>query len=211
MNPTNLVVVGNGPLLALAVAIATAERGAERIHTVALEPQEIAMFDVSSLGERAPGVTDVFAAIGPAALNFARFDLWAKLKLAGYRCATLVHRSANCDPSAMLADNVLVGAAAVVDAGASVARGSIVNAGSIVGANTTVGAWCWLASGVILGTQSSIGSHSVLGMGVNIADGASINGPCEIDTPGMYRGEWAEGTFLSPEFSLPGARLVRPH
>jgi UDP-3-O-[3-hydroxymyristoyl] glucosamine N-acyltransferase len=210
VNATNLVVIGSGPMLTLALSLATAERGADHVHAIVLDSRDIATFDAMSLTDHAPGTTEAFAAVGSSALNFARFDLWAKLKLAGYRCATLVHRDARCDPSVTLADNVLVGAAAVVQAGASIGRGSIVGAGSIVGVDTKIAPWCWLANGVVLGNQVSLGAHAVLGVGVGIADVASIEGPCEIDVAGTYRGAYGPGTFISPEFPLPGARVVRP-
>jgi hypothetical protein len=209
MSEFGLVIIGHGPVATLALAMAIADRGEGRVHAVSLEPQQIAGFALSAIEQFPPESTEVFAAIGPAALSFARYDLWAKLKLGGYRFATLVHRWARCDPSAKLAENVLVGAGSVVDVGTDIGRGSILGSGTVVGVGTKVDQWCWLASGVVVGANASIGPHVVLGMGVNIADGANIKGPCEIDVAGTYRGEWAPGTFISHELPMPGARLVR--
>lgn len=209
MSESSLVIVGHGPIATLAVAIAIADRAEGRVHTISVEPQKVAEFALSMIEQYPPESTEIFAAMGPNALNFARYDLWAKLKLAGYRFATLVHHGARCDPSAKLAENVLVGAGSVVDVGADIGRGSILCSGCVVGVGAEVDQWCWLASGVVLGANLSIGPHVVLGMGVNIADGANVKGPSEIDVAGTYRGEWAPGTFISPELPMPGARLVR--
>ena len=203
-----LVVIGEAPLATLAATIGVTERGAAHVRVVDLPPERIAGDALEMLAELRPESTDVFAAIGVAALNYARFDLWAKLRLAGFRCAVLVHPRAFVDPSAVLGDNVLVGPGAVVEPGAKVGRGTIVGSAAVVGSDASIGPWCWLASRSVVGAGATLGSHSVLGGGVHLADRAAFPGPGEITVAGSYRGTFPAGTFIASEFPAPGARLV---
>lgn len=206
--PRNLVVVGEAPLATLAAAIGVMERGAARVRVVELAPDQIAATDLGFLSGDPPETTDTFAAIGLSALNYARFDLWAKLRLKGYRCAALAHPRACVDSTATLGDNVLVGPNAVLEPEVRIGRGTIVGASSTVGTASSVGPWCWIARGGVVGAKVSVGAHVVLGCGVQLSDNARFPGPGEIDVAGTYRGVFAAGTFVSPEFAPAGARLV---
>ena len=202
-DPRRLVIVGQEPVASLAAAIGAAARGTDRVRVVPLTPDRIADFDAGQLASEPTDSTDAFAAIGLSALNYARYDLWAKLRLAGYRCAPLVHPAAQVDASASLGDNVLVGPMAAVEPDAALGPGSILNAGAIVGSSARIGAWCWLARGTIVGAGCAVGDHVVLGSGVELADHTIFPGPGEIDVPGAYRGSYPAGTFRAPEFPDP--------
>lgn len=204
-----LVVIGEAPLATLAGAIGIMERGTANVRVVDLTPDRVAADTLDCLAGDPADTTDVFAAIGLSALNYARFDLWAKLRMKGYRCATLVHPRAHVDPSAVLADNVLVGPNASIESDVHVGRGTIVGAATSLGTAAAIAPWCWLARGVVVGARASIGAHTVLGTGVQLADGTQFPGPGEIDVAGAYRGTYPAGMFLSPEFRSAGARLVR--
>lgn len=203
-----LVIIGEPPLATLAATIGVMERAAGNVRVVELPPDRIADSDLGFLADDSPESTDVFAAIGLSALNYARFDLWAKLKLRGYRCATLVHPRACVDASAALADNVLVGPSASIEPEVRVGRGTIVGAATTIGTAATIGPWCWLARGVVVGAMAGVGAHVVLGSGVQLADRTELPGPGEIDVAGAYRGRFPEGTFVSTEFPQRAARLV---
>jgi acetyltransferase-like isoleucine patch superfamily enzyme len=203
-----LVIVGEAPLATLALTIGVADRGAQRVRVVELAPDRIAEDPLDALAIDTPETTDAFAAIGVAALNFARFDLWAKLRFKGFRCPALVHPRAFVDPSALLGDNVLVGPGAVVEPGAKVGRGTIVGSAAVIGTGSEVGPWCWLASRVVVGAGSRVGAHTVLGGGVHLADRTEFAGPGEIDVAGSYHGRFEPGTFIASGFPYPGVRLM---
>ncbi|CAG1004167.1 UDP-N-acetylbacillosamine N-acetyltransferase [Burkholderiales bacterium] len=206
-----LVVIGEAPLATLAGAIGIMERGTGNVRVVELTPDRIATDPLDFLADHPADATHVFAAIGLSALNYARFDLWAKLRIKGYRCATLVHPRAHVDPSAVLADNVLVGPNASIEPDVHIGRGTIVGAATSIGTAAEIAPWCWFARGVVIGALASVGAHSVLGTGVQFADRTQFPGPGEIDVAGTYRGAILAGMFVSPEFPNPGARLVRTH
>jgi len=205
----SLVVVGEPPLVTLAAAIGAAQRGAASVRVVELSADRIQTSMLEFLAGERPDSTDVFAAIGMSALNFARFDLWAKLKLNGFRAATLVHDRATVDPTTELAENVLVAAGAVVDAGARIGTGTVVGAAASIGAGASVGAWTWIASGSVVGANAAVGGHVVIGVGSHLADRSEFPGPGEISVAGTWSGRVSPGTFISSE--LPGgARLMVP-
>lgn len=208
MSPTQLVIVGQGTIARTALGIAETSYGRTNVRLVEVEPKAMADFSPGSIGAP-PEATAAFAAIGISALNFARYDLWAKLRLAGYRCPSLVHPAAILDPTAHLAENTLVGAGAVIGGGVRVGRGSVIGAGVTVGAEAEIGSWCWLGTGVVVGSSASIGSHCVLGTGVKLADGTTVGDTSEVDFSEILRGHYPPGTFITPEFGFPGARLMR--
>ncbi len=207
--PRRIVIVGQDPVSTLAAAIASAANGEDLVRVEPLTPDRIAGFDAARLESDPPDSTDAFAAIGLSALNFARYDLWAKLRFAGYRSATLVHPTAQVDASASLGENVLVGPHASIEPGAVIGAGTVVHAGALIGTSARIGAWCWLARGAIVGAKSVVGDHVVLGSGVQLHEFTELPGPAEIDVAGTYRGKFAPGTFVSPEFRERPARLVR--
>jgi hypothetical protein len=191
------------------MAAATAKAlDAQVVSVIELATQDIASFDTTSLGPTTKETT-IFPAIGPAALNFARFDLWAKLKLAGRRIGTLVHPAAQCDESAHFGEGTMVCAGATLDAGANVGMGTIIGPGSVIGVDVSIGPWCWLGTGVKVAPLVSVGSHVVLGSGMVLSDRAKVGDTCEIDTGTVCRGEYPSGTFIGPEFPCPGAHLLR--
>lgn len=203
-----LVVVGEAPLATLAASIGIAERGKHRVRIIDLAPDRIADDSLDDLAHDDSASADVFAAIGVSALNFARYDLWARLRLKGFRCAALVHPRAFVDPSVVLGDNVLIGPGAVVEPGAKVGRGTIVGSAAVVGTGSEIGPWCWIASRAVIGAGAKVGAHTVLGSGVHLADSAEFAGPGEIDVAGTYRGRFEPGTFIASGFPAPGARIV---
>jgi hypothetical protein len=204
-----LIVIGEGPLAALAASIGVAERGSEHVRIIELSPDRIADDSLDRLLQDDATSVDVFAAIGVAALNFARFDLWAKLRLKGFHCVALVHPRAFVDPSAVLGDNVLIGPGAIVEPGAKVGRGTIVGSAAVVGTGSEIGRWCWIAGRALVGAAAKVGPHTVIGSGVHLADGTDFPGPGEIDVAGTYRGRFEPGTFIAAMFPT-AVHLCKP-
>lgn len=205
----SLVVVGEVPVATLAAAIGAADRGAHHVRLIELSLDRIADDPLDALGGELSDLTDVFAAIGAAALNFARFDLWAKLRLKGFRCASLVHPRAFVDSSVVLGDNVLIGPGAIVEPGAKVGRGTIIGSGAVVGTGADIGNWCWLGSRTVVGALANIGSHSVFRGGVHLAESSTFPGPGEISSAGAIAGHFKPGTFIADMFPEP-VRLLTP-
>jgi len=205
----DLIIFGSGALAREAQSIARSTHASSSLILQPLATDEISKSPLDVLAGKDPATTQVFAAIGYAALNFARFDLWAKLRLLGFRCASLVDPGAMVDPTAKILDNVLVAAGVVVGADTVLGTGSIVQANASIQAGSKLGKFIWVGPGAVIGADTTIGSHQVIGSGVVIADGSSIGGHGEISTPGLYQGTLAKGTFVGHGFDRPVRMIER--
>lgn len=78
-----------------------------------------------------------------------------------------IHPAAFVDPTAVLGDDVSIGANAVIEAGASLGAGAVVEAGAVVGRGVTVGA------GTVIGAGASI-SHCDIGATCDLHPGVRI-------------------------------------
>lgn len=198
-----LIIFGSGALAREAESIARRTHDASSLILQPLAPDEISKSSLEHLAGKDPAHTHVFAAIGMSALNYARFDLWAKLRLLGFKSVALVDPTATVDPSVKLQENTLFAAGVVVGADAAIGTGTIVQANACIQGGAKVGRFSWVGGGVSIGAEASIGDNHVLGPGVVIADKAMIGGQGEISMPGLYKTAIARGTFIASEFSRP--------
>ena len=208
MNTRKLIIIGDGAMLDMAVSIAERTRGPGTVHVERIAPQDIATNALSCLDRINPGATEVFAAIGQNALNYARFDLWAKLRLQGLRAATLVDTTASVDGLARLAENCLIGPCVTVGPNAVLGVGVVVEAGAQIASDSSVGKFVWIGANATLGSGATVGQHSVIVACTSIAPGVNVGAHCDIALPALYCNAIAEGTFVSPNFSQP-VRLYR--
>ena len=204
----HLIVVGELPVATLAASIASSDRGAELVRVVELATDQIASIGAEFLAGVAPDSTEVFAAIGSSALNWARFDMWAKLRTRGFRFATLVHATAYVDSAAEVGENVLVGPGVVIESGVAIGRGTLVGSSAILAAGSTIGAWAWIGRHAVVGASSKVGDHTFIGAGVRLDDRTEFPGPGVLDVPRAYGGRIAPGTFYSAEFPTVPARFL---
>ena len=207
MSESNLVIVGDGPAMELAAGIAERTRPAGSFRLVDLHTDDIGSTDLWFLADDDPARTQVFAAVGFHALNFARYDLWAKFRFKGYKAATLVHPTADIEESAKVSENCLIGPFVSIGANAKVGRATVLIGRNDIALRGNVGPFSWMARGASIGSSASVGSHVVLGENVMVCDGIAIGDYSEIAVPGTYRHPIAHGTFLSPSFDGP-ARMI---
>ena len=191
----------------LAAAIATRTRPEGSFRLVELHADNIGSTDLRFLADDDPARTQVFAAVGLHALNFARYDLWAKFRFKGYKTATLVHPTADIEPSAQIGENCLIGPFVSIGAKARIGRATVLMGRNDVALNGNVGPFSWMARGAGIGPSASVGSHVVLGENVMVCDGVTVGDHSEISVPGAYRHPVAQGTFLSAAFDGP-ARMI---
>lgn len=202
-----LWVVGCGRVFDTIAASWEALEPGTRVVPVRLEStNEIAGDWEGRLGD-APPDARFFVAVDQSALNFARFDAWARLRMAGRHLATLVHPSATVDPTAQLGDNCWVGARAVIEPNAKLAANVFVGAMALVGQKATIGPHGWVGAGAAVGADATIGTHVVIGADVRVGAGVAVGRHSSIDVPGFYRDAVAERTYIDPLFELP----VRVH
>ena len=203
MTHSRLVIIGDGLVARQALSIAAFIAPAPEVRAEVLTPEQIWRTDLEFLNSDTPTCTEVFAAIGLEALNYARFDLWAKVRLAGFRCARLVHPAATIDPTAHVGGNCLVGAHVSIGPDVRLGEGCILNSGARIEAGTVIGSFCWIGANATLGGDTKVGAHTVFGAGVHIASGMTVGAHCEVTLPGSYDQPLAEGTFASRWFASP--------
>ena len=208
MSESLLVILGDGPTFASAITIAKRAHPASVLRTERLMPSDIAAATMDFLDECDPAMTSVFAAIGMHALNYARFDLWAKLRLRGMRIASLIDPSAYVDPTASIGENCLIESGVSIGPNATIAAGTIIQSGVGLSADAKIGKFSWIGMNSTVGAGAAVGSHVVLGAGVHVASGVTIGAHCEIVQPGLFAKSLNEGTFISPQFTEP-ARVYR--
>lgn len=123
-------------------------------------------FDLSPLIVHIPAETKVFIALDSRAVNYARLQLIAEVRLRGYRTFNLISPSATIGVNAVLKGNVYIGP------------------GCHIGDDCMLGVGCWLERQVIVGTGARLGASSTLGHGVRLGAATSIG-------IGSSLGEWA--------------------
>jgi len=209
MSEPMLVILGDGPTFESAIAIAKRAYPFSELRTERLMPSDIAKTTMDFLEECDSSTTSVFAAIGMHALNYARFDLWAKLRLRGARIASLIDTSAHVDPTASIGENCLIESGVSIGPNATVAAGTIIQSGASISAGAKIGKFSWIGMNSTVGAGAAVGSHVVLAAGVHVATCVQIGNQCEISSPGVYSKSVATGTFIAADFPS-GARIFQP-
>ena len=103
-----------------------------------------------------------------------RWKLAGQMREKGFQFTRVIH------PSAIIADNVVIGegvqimAGVIIQTGASIGQGSIVNTGASIDHDCSIGQNCHLAPGVVLSGCVDIGSGTHVGTGSVIVQGISI-------------------------------------
>jgi UDP-3-O-[3-hydroxymyristoyl] glucosamine N-acyltransferase len=177
--------------------------GAGTLHVVRLPSTDAIAGESLAALPAAEGGIDVFAAVDQSALNFARFDLYGRLRLIGYKFRTLVHPSAVVDPSVQLGENCWVGPGANIGPQARLGHNTFVGAGALIESQASLGANVWAGAAARVGAGAAIGIHSVIGADVRVADGVAIGRYCSIETPGAYLQSLPDKTYIDPLFDLP--------
>jgi sugar O-acyltransferase (sialic acid O-acetyltransferase NeuD family) len=121
------------------------------------------------------GVDAYVIAIGDNRTRKARFEHYAGL---GMRAAAIVH------PSAILADDVVVGAGTVVFAGAVINPSTTIGENVIVNTNASIDHDCDVAAHVHIAPGSSIAGDATVGEGALLGIGSSV-------VPGTRIGPWS--------------------
>jgi len=158
------------------------------------------------LGEKLPPPGEgirFFAAVDQNALNFARFDLYKRMRLAGYRFTTLVHPLALVDSTAALGENCWIGPGANLGPQVKVGHNTIVNAAALLERAANVSANCWIGTAARVGAGSVVGTHTVLGADVRVGSGIEVGRYCSIDVPGHYVRSLPDRSYIDPLFALP--------
>lgn len=120
------------------------------------------------------GIRNAFVTIGYLGKGNVRERIYNRLKQIGYRLPSII------DPSAILADKVLieegtfVGKRAVINANSHIGKMSIVNTGAIVEHDNEIGDFSHIAVGSVLCGNVKIGEKTLIGANATVIQGIKV-------------------------------------
>lgn len=145
----------------------------------------------------------IFVAIDCLALNYARLDAHACVRLQGFKCETLIHPDAIMEPDVKIGENCWIGAGAIIGAGVKIGNNTFIGAGARIDAGVQIANNVWIGPGAALGHNARLGAHCLIGADVKVAAGVVLGRHCVIDVPGGYSESLPDGSFIDPLFTLP--------
>lgn len=104
----------------------------------------------------------------------ARWQVWQRVKSAGYSAPALMHPRAYVANSAALGEGVMVMAGAIVDVRARIGDTAVIWPGACINHDSVVGENCFVSPGAILCGYVTLGAHSFVGAGAAIVDHCSV-------------------------------------
>ncbi len=126
----------------------------------------------------APGSVQLVNGIGSVGRPTARAFLFDTFKTKGYTFATVVHPSAVVADDAVLGEGVQVMAGAVVQPGTIIGKNSIVNTRGSVDHDCLIGEHVHIAPGVTPSGGVRVGSGSFIGAGATVIHGVMVGADC---------------------------------
>lgn len=145
----------------------------------------------------------IFVAVDFLALNYARLDGHACVRLQGFKCDTLIHPDAMLEVDVKIGENCWVGAGAIIGAGVRIGNNTFIGAGARIDAGVQIANNVWIGAGAALGHNVRLGAHCLIGADVKVAAGVVLGRHCVIDVPGGYSESLPDGSFIDPLFALP--------
>ena len=176
--------------------------------SLALGTRDQFNFDLAPVLERFPVAGwKLFVALDERAVNYARLQLAAQVKLAGYETVNLISPQAFVSPSARLDGNVLVEAHASVGARARIGHATWLRTGALVGEAAAIGSGCTLGERARVGHHCTIGSGTTLGPDAVLAIGLAVGRHCELLLAKTYSAPVPDRSFID-RFFPDGARIL---
>ncbi len=131
--------------------------------------------DGSMLAElRQKGVGLAINAVGGIGSIAPRLKVYDKLKLAGFRCPTVIHPRAYLEHNAETGEGGQIFYNAYIGSETKIGFGCIVNTGAILSHDCLLGDFVNISPGAILAGAVTIKERSLIGMGVTINLGVTI-------------------------------------
>ncbi len=178
------IIIGAGRMLEQAYE--TAQNSGLGCVRLELNSSDQYNFDTAPLFENyAAAETEVFVALDERAINYARYKLIARVRLAGYQIFNIVSSKAIVSISVKLLGNVYIGPGCNLAGRCSIGTGSWLDQQVIVENESSLGSCTTLLSGVQIGLEVKIGRGSTLGSGCIAGAKTKVGRHCEWLLPGM--------------------------
>jgi sugar O-acyltransferase (sialic acid O-acetyltransferase NeuD family) len=139
--------------------------------------------------------------VGAATRHRLRWDVYLRLKSAGFYLPNLVHPSAVVEPSAILGEGNHILANAMVGSGSHIANNCIINSGAVVSHDAVLHDNVHVAPGALLAGGVMVGHDTLIGMGAKIYMDVRIGSCVTIHSGCVVNHDIPDGTVL--KFRLP--------
>lgn len=104
----------------------------------------------------------------------ARWQLWQRVRAAGWQTPTLIHPRAHVAPSATIGEGCVLMAGAVLDHLAALGEACVLWPQACVNHDSKVGENCFLSPQALLCGDVQLGAHSFIGARAVVVDGAQL-------------------------------------
>jgi carbonic anhydrase/acetyltransferase-like protein (isoleucine patch superfamily) len=155
-------------------------------------------FDLSVLNQLNPDEHQVFIALDERFGNFRQAVMERGVKLISF-----VHSSAVLGDDVKIGANVFVGPKAMIGHGCRIDYNTVIHAGAHIGMNSRVKASCWIENGVQIGINAEIGNHSIVRTGAIVKDGVKVGSRCELGWPKTYSADVPNKTVFDARYDEP--------
>lgn len=118
----------------------------------------------------------------------ARWQVWQRVKAAGYTAPPLIHPRAYVAKSAVLGEGSMIMAGAIVDVRSRVGDITVVWPGACINHDGTLGDNCFVSPNATLCGYVDLGAHSFVGAGAAIVDHCTVPSGTRIKMLERYTG-----------------------
>jgi sugar O-acyltransferase (sialic acid O-acetyltransferase NeuD family) len=176
IDPTTLIIYGGGGHAKSLIDLIRAE-GKYSIAGVLDDalPAGSRVLDISVLGNgsmlaelRKKGIGLAINAVGGIGSITPRLQVYERLRLAGFRCPTVIHPQVYIEPTAVVSEGGQFFFNAYIGSEAKIGFGCIINTGAILSHDCILGDFVNISPGAILAGAVMVKERSLIGMGVTI-------------------------------------------
>lgn len=120
------------------------------------------------------GLRKAIVGVGAVLDRKVKNDIYRLLKSKSLQVPTIIHPTANIEPSVILGEGNQVMQGAIVGSDVTIGNNCIINAGCIISHDSKIGDHSHITPGAILAGGVTIGNNTVVGMGVSLFLGVRI-------------------------------------
>ena len=139
------------------------------------------------IAQHSPTDTGVIIAVGYKDLD-ARWNVYQRVRAAGFCVPQLVHPQAWVAPTASIADGVILMARSVVDCGADLDELSVLWPGAVVNHNSAIGRNAFLSPNSTVCGCCQVGRDTFIGAGAVVADHTQVPDRSFVKAASIYTG-----------------------
>ncbi len=149
-----------------------------------------------------PQSCELFVAMGFKRLNKARAEVYARLKVAGYKLATYVSSRISHCGDWKAGDNCFILEQNVIQPFVTIGNDVMLWSGNHVGHHVTIDDHCFITSHVVLSGRARVGAFTYMGVNSAVKHGATVAPGCLIGAGALILRDTKEGEL----YAVPGTK-----